>query len=143
MVDRMGEARLARLGSAMLAVELAAMPFAHTYIPLAFAVALVPLGTAFTFPCVTALLSRVISSHECGLYMGVQQIFDGIALVLGPIWTGFAYDNLGHGVPFWTSSLLVLCTIPLGLRMELYERSIDGEGDSSPLNRDTVADRAE
>ena len=31
-------------------------------LPLALAVALLPLGTAFTFPCVTALLSRVIPS---------------------------------------------------------------------------------
>ena len=33
-------------------------------IPLALAVALLPLGTAFTFPCVTALLSRVVPSRE-------------------------------------------------------------------------------
>jgi hypothetical protein len=43
------------------------------------AVALVPLGTAFTFPCVTGLLSRVVPQHERGLYMGVQQTFGGAA----------------------------------------------------------------
>lgn len=121
MVDRLGEVRLSRLGSTMLAVGLAAMPLAQGYVPLALAVALVPLGTAFTFPCVTALLSRVISRHERGLYMGVQQTFSGMALVLGPIWAGFAYDRLGRGVPFWTSSLLVLGTILLGLGIESLE----------------------
>jgi MFS family permease len=118
MVDRLGEVRLCRLGSAMLAAGLAGMPFAHDYLALAIAVALVPFGTAFTFPCVTALLSRVISNRERGLYMGVQQTFGGMALVLGPIWAGFAYDHLGRGVPFWTSSLLVLGTIVLGLGLE-------------------------
>ena len=37
----------------------------------ALAVALLPLGTAFTFPCVTAMLSRVIPSHERGLCLWV------------------------------------------------------------------------
>jgi multidrug resistance protein len=119
-VDRLGEARLSRIGSLMLAAGLALIPLTHSYPTLAFAVALVPLGTAFTFPCVTAMLSRVISVHERGLYMGVQQTFGGAARVLAPIWAGFAFDHLGQGVPFWTSSLLVLATIALGLGMEQF-----------------------
>ena len=107
-VDRFGEARLSRLGQTLLAIGLAAMPFMHRmadpaafaarlggilpvsavaflpFLPLALAVALLPLGTAFTFPCVTALLSRVIPSSERGLYMGVQQTFGGTARVSVP-----------------------------------------------------------
>jgi multidrug resistance protein len=119
-VDRFGEARLSRIGSLMLAAGLALIPLTHSYPTLALAVALVPLGTAFTFPCVTAMLSRVISVHERGLYMGVQQTFGGAARVLAPIWAGFAFDHLGHGVPFWTSAALVLGTIGLGLGMEQF-----------------------
>jgi multidrug resistance protein len=120
MVDRFGEARLSRLGAVLLALGLATIPLTHAYWTLAIAIALVPLGTAFTFPCVTALLSRVISQHERGLYMGVQQTFGGVARVIAPIWAGFAYDSLGHGIPFWTSSALVIGTIFLGLGMEGY-----------------------
>ncbi len=117
-VDRLGEARLSRIGQVLLGVGLAAMPFTHSYATLAVAVALVPLGTAFTFPCVTAMLSRVIAGHERGLYMGVQQTFGGVARVVAPIWAGFAFDHLGIGVPFWTSAGLVIGTIFLGLGME-------------------------
>ena len=123
MVDRFGEARLSRQGGLLLASGLASIPLTHHYWTLAIAVALVPLGTAFTFPCVTALLSRVISQHERGLYMGVQQTFGGVARVIAPIWAGFAYDHLGHGIPFWTSSVLVLGTIFLGLGMEEYTKA--------------------
>jgi multidrug resistance protein len=123
VVDRLGEARLSRYGTVTLALGLALIPFTHTYLPLALAVALVPLGTAFTFPCITALLSRVISRHERGLYMGVQQTFGGVARVIGPLWAGWAYDNLGIGVPFWTSAVLVAITLLLGLGMEEYTRS--------------------
>jgi multidrug resistance protein len=123
VVDRLGEARLSRLGSALLAAGLAAIPLTTDFVGLAIAVGLVPVGTAFTFPCVTALLSRVIGSHERGLYMGVQQTFGGIARVIGPIWAGFAWDHFGHSVPFWTGAALVVGTIFLGLGMEGYTKA--------------------
>jgi MFS family permease len=114
MVDRYGEAYLSRIGLAMLATGLATLPLARGYVSLAIAVALVPLGTAFTFPCVTSMLSRVISSRERGLYMGVQQTFGGLARVIVPLWAGFSYDHLGRSVPMFTSAGLVLATIALG-----------------------------
>ena len=125
-VDRFGEARLSRIGSLTLALGLATIPLTYHLVPLALAVALVPLGTAFTFPCVTALLSRVISSEERGLYMGVQQSFGGMARVLTPLFGGWAYDKLGHGVPFWVGAAMVLGTIGLGLGMEQYTKSETG-----------------
>ena len=114
MVDRYGEAYLSRIGLAMLATGLATLPLTHGYISLAISVALVPLGTAFTFPCVTSMLSRVISSRERGLYMGVQQTFGGVARVLVPLWAGFSYDHFGQSIPMFTSAALVLTTIALG-----------------------------
>jgi len=115
MVDRYGEAQLSRIGLALLATGLATLPLARGYFALAIAVALIPLGTAFTFPCVTSMLSRVISSRERGLYMGVQQTFGGLARVIVPLWAGFSYDHFGKTVPLFTSAALVLGTIMLGL----------------------------
>lgn len=114
MVDRYGEAYLSRIGLAMLALGLTTLPLARGYVSLAIAVALVPLGTAFTFPCVTSMLSRVISSRERGLYMGVQQTFGGLARVLVPLWAGFSYDHFGRSIPMFTSAALVLATIAIG-----------------------------
>jgi MFS family permease len=114
MVDRYGEAQLSRIGLALLATGLATLSLARGYFTLAIAVALIPLGTAFTFPCVTSMLSRVISSRERGLYMGVQQTFGGLARVIVPVWAGFSYDHFGKTVPLFTSAALVLGTIVLG-----------------------------
>jgi multidrug resistance protein len=119
-VDWLGEPRLSRAGMVLLAFGLGTMPLAPTIPLLAVSVALIPLGTAFTFPCVTGLLSRIVPSHERGLYMGVQQTFGGIARVLGPIYAGWAFDHLGHGVPFFTAGGIVLATIFLGLDMDQY-----------------------
>ena len=127
MVDRFGEAKLSRIGSTLLALGLFLLPFIHpaanpmlTYAPLALAVALIPLGTAFTFPCVTALLSRVVPSSERGLYMGVQQTFGGASRVLFPVMYGFLFDRV-IGLPFLLAGVLVAGTILLGLGMESYE----------------------
>ena len=122
MVDYFGEAKLSRIGLALMTAGLVMMPLTHDYATLAIAVACIPLGTAFTFPCVTGLLSQVISKHERGLYMGVQQTFGGMARVLAPIWAGFAWDHLGVPVPFWTGALLVGGTFFLGMGLETYVR---------------------
>jgi MFS family permease len=119
-IDRFGEARLSRIGLVFIAVGLAALPLAPSLAWLALAVALLPLGTAFTFPCVTAMLSRVIPATERGLYMGVQQTFGGVSRVIFPIVLGVSFDALGHGVPFWISATLVFATIFLGLGMDGY-----------------------
>jgi MFS family permease len=118
LVDRYGEARLSRVGLALLATGLATLPLVRGYFMLAISVALIPLGTAFTFPCVTSMLSRVISSRERGLYMGVQQTFGGLSRVIIPLWAGFSYDHFGTAVPMFTSAALVLGTIVLGYGLD-------------------------
>lgn len=119
-VDHFGEARLSRYGVTLLALGIVGMPLSANLGMLAIAVALIPLGTAFTFPCVTALLSRVISPAERGLYMGMQQTFGGVARILVPLWAGFAFDRLGVGIPFYTSAIAVFLTIFLGLGLDQY-----------------------
>ena len=107
----------ARLGGILPVSAVALLPF----LPLALAIALLPLGTAFTFPCVTAILSRVIPSNERGLFMGVQQTFGGSARVLFPIIAGWAFDRFPE-LPFLMSAALVAGTILLGLGMEEFTR---------------------
>ncbi|MDF1502817.1 MFS transporter [Roseisolibacter sp. H3M3-2] len=131
LVDRLGEARLARLGLAMMAVGLGALPLTTNYVTLALAVALMPLGTAFTFPCVTAMLSRVIAKEERGLYMGVQQTFGGASRAVFPVVAGLAYDHLGVGVPFVIAAALVAFSLLLGGDLERFAR-VDGAAATPP-----------
>jgi MFS family permease len=118
MVDRYGEAQLSRIGLVLLATGLTMLGLAGGYVSLAISVALIPLGTAFTFPCVTSMLSRVISSRERGLYMGVQQTFGGLSRVIIPLWAGFSYDHFGKTIPLFTSAALVFGTLALGLSID-------------------------
>ncbi|HYW51171.1 MAG TPA: MFS transporter [Gemmatimonadaceae bacterium] len=111
MVDWLGEAKLSRLGTVLLAFGTAALPFAPSVGWAAAAIAFWPLGTAFTFPAVTAMLSKVISNEDRGLYMGVQQTFGGMSRVVFPIALGWAFDHMVPGAPFWISATIVIMTL--------------------------------
>ena len=127
VVDKLGEPRTVRLGAVFLALGLALTPFTTNLVQLALTVACIPLGTAFSFPAVTALLSQVIGDHERGVYMGVQQTYGGILRVLYPLYAGWAFDFFsGAKVPFLTSAALVLSTLLLGRKMESYQRGERG-----------------
>jgi MFS family permease len=121
-VDWLGEANLSRLGLILRAAGGLGMPLSRNLWMLAVAVALIPLGTAFTFPCVTALLSRVISSGERGLYMGMQQTYGGIARIIAPLFFGWAFDSLGVSSPYFFSSAFIIATIFLGFGLDKYAR---------------------
>ncbi|HEY7480297.1 MAG TPA: MFS transporter [Gemmatimonadales bacterium] len=112
-VDRLGEARLARLGIILLAAGLVFTGIGYGSVVLAAGFTLMPLGTAFLFPCVTGLLSQAVPGRERGLYMGVQHTFGGVSRVVFPIAAGLLMDHFGVGVPFWLAGVLVLLTLPL------------------------------
>src|SRR5215210_332346 len=111
MVDWLGEAKLSRLGLLLLAAGVLGMPLSRNLWMLGIAVALIPLGTAFTFPCVTALLSRVISPRERGLYMGMQQTYGGVARIIAPLFFGWSFDSLGVSSPYFFSSAFIVATL--------------------------------
>ena len=80
MVDWLGEAKLSRLGLLLLAAGVLGMPLAQNLWMLGIAVALIPLGTAFTFPCVTALLvARDQSARARALYGNATDVRRRIA----------------------------------------------------------------
>jgi MFS family permease len=121
-IDWLGEARLSRVGTIMLVLGLIFVPLSPSIPLFAIAVAMFPLGTAFMFPCVTAMLSRIIPPTERGVYMGTQQAFGGMARVIFPLGAGWLYDHFIPGAPFWCGAVLVGGTLFLGLDMESYVR---------------------
>ena len=120
MIEWLGEPRLTRLGLVLLAIGLALIAAVHSYLTLIVSLTLMPLGTAFVFPCVTAMLSRVVPTRNRGLYMGVQHTFGGVSRVVFALAPGVAMDHLGLGFPFVVAGVLVLGTLALTTSMEDY-----------------------
>jgi len=120
MIEWLGEARLCRLGLVLLAAGLMLVAAIHSYPMMFLSFTLMPLGTAFIFPAVTAMLSRVVAQTERGLYMGVQHTFGGISRVSFPLATGYAMDRIGKGVPYVIAGCMVLASLVLTSSMEKY-----------------------
>ena len=140
MVDWLGETKLSRLGLSLLALGVMGMSQSHTLWMLGISVALIPLGTAFTFPCVTALLSRVISPRERGLYMGMQQTYGGVARAIAPLFFGWSFDKLGVSSPYLIASAFILATIFLSPQVShVIEKPKLSEPASEPVPQ--VADK--
>ena len=113
MIERFGEAKVARIGLVFLAVGLALVARITSYPTMWVAMTLMPIGTGFLFPCITAMLSRVVPNVQRGLYMGVQHTFGGVSRVSFPLIAGFGMDALGMGVPFLFAGVMVLGTLLL------------------------------
>lgn len=113
LVDRFGEVRLSRLGTAALAAGLAGLPLAAGLGSLMTAVALLPIGMALLFPCLSALLSKAVPAADRGMYLGLQQSFGSAARMTAPLLFGALYDGAGHAVPFLVAGACVLATLPL------------------------------
>jgi multidrug resistance protein len=120
MIEWLGEARLCRIGLVLLAAGLALVAEIHSYPTMFLSFTLMPVGTAFIFPAVTAMLSRVVSKSERGLYMGVQHTFGGISRVSFPLATGYAMDRIGKSVPYVIAGGMVLLSLVLTSSMERY-----------------------
>jgi multidrug resistance protein len=123
MLGWLGEARLSRVGIVLLSAGLCLLSLAHGYPVLILSMTLMPLGTAFLFPCVTGLLSQVVPGADRGLYMGVQQTFGGVSRVAFPVAAGFVMDRWGYGTPFLIAALMVLITLPLTGAMAGYAKA--------------------
>lgn len=123
MVRRFGEVGVTRLGALSLVLGLAGIPFTRGSLPLLGLVVLfVPVGTALLFPATTSQVSRLSARSEVGQLLGVQQSFGGISRMVGPLWSGFAYQR-NFRYPFWMAAVLMLSVSFLTLRMRREERA--------------------
>jgi MFS family permease len=91
-----------------------------SYPTMVIALTLMPIGTGLLFPCITAMLSRVVPNAQRGLYMGVQHTFGGVSRVSFPLIAGFGMDALGMGVPFVFAGVMVIGTLLLTGSLEEY-----------------------
>ena len=93
-----------RAGALAMALSLATIPLSRNFFELAFAVLLMPVGTALLFPTTTSQVSRRAPVNQTGLILGVQQAFGGVARMLGPLWAGAAFQQVGIRSPFWIAA---------------------------------------
>ncbi len=122
LIEWLGEPRVSRLGLVFLAAGLAMVALIDSYPTMIVSMTLMPIGTGLLFPCITAMLSRVVPNAQRGLYMGVQHTFGGVSRVAFPLIVGFGMDALGMGMPFLFAGVMVIGTLALTGKLEEYAK---------------------
>lgn len=112
-----GEVRVLQLGTLSLTLGLALMPAADRLLPLVLLLPLVPIGTAMLFPATTSQLSHHAPRGQVGETLGLQQLFGGVARMVGPVGAGLAFDRLGPRWPFWLAAGLMTAAGTMALRV--------------------------
>jgi MFS transporter, DHA1 family, tetracycline resistance protein len=125
LVRRLGERRLAVVGSAALAVGLLAIPAAPGIGWLGLALAFLAFGQGTTMPAISSLISRSASGDEQGRLLGASQSLSALGRVLGPVFGGLAFARIGIGAPYVGGGLVV------GVALLLIARSVRSAPSSS------------
>ena len=103
---RLGDGRLLLGGLVLMALDLAlvaVVPFGPLLYPV---VGMLAVGTGLAIPALTSLISRRVSGREQGRIMGGLQAILSLTLIVGPVISGLAFDQLGVPAPYWIGALL-------------------------------------
>lgn len=93
------------IGSILMMISLAMIPYAGTFLGLAIVSVVLSYGTGTFQPTILSLISEVTSETEQGITLGMNQSLSSFARVLGPLWGGFAFEYLGYPFPFLTGAV--------------------------------------
>lgn len=120
VVRRLGERGTVRVGCVALIIGFLAYPLPGDIWTLVIAVMpLIPLGTALLFPSTTSLISAFTPKEEIGVTMGVAQTFSGVARVLAPILSTWAFQAVGHAWSFVLAAILIGGVSILAVRLDV------------------------
>jgi multidrug resistance protein len=111
----LGKKRILFVGSFLIMITLAIIPYAGNFLWLAVDSIFLSLGTGMLQPTLLSLISEVTSDAEQGITLGVNQSLSALARMFGPLWGGFTFEYFGYPFPFLTGAafmfLIVLATI--------------------------------
>ena len=101
----MSKKMILTIGSILMMLSLAMIPYAGTFLGLAIVSIVLSYGTGTFQPTVLSLIYEVTSETEQGITLGINQSLSSFARVLGPLWGGFAFEYLGYPFPFLTGAV--------------------------------------
>jgi multidrug resistance protein len=99
-----GKKRILIVGSFLIMVTLAIIPYAGNFLWLAVDSIFLSFGTGMLQPTLLSLISEVASEAEQGITLGVNQSLSALARMFGPLWGGFTFQYLGYPFPFLTGA---------------------------------------
>jgi len=112
-----GEPSTVRFGTATLLLSMLAIPLIPGPLWLGVVVPMWALGAGTLFPSLASLVSQATDAGSQGAILGGTQVVGGLGRVLGPMWAGLLFQELGIATPFHAGVLLVAVAGMLALRI--------------------------
>ncbi len=107
----LGKRKILIIGSFLIMITLALIPYAGNFLWLAVVGIFLSLGTGMLQPTLLSLISEVASEAEQGITLGVNQSLSALARMFGPLWGGFAFEFFGYPFPFLTGAAFMFLIV--------------------------------
>jgi MFS transporter, DHA1 family, tetracycline resistance protein len=119
---RFGESALLFGGLALVSLNLLLVSLAPSGVLLYPIVGLLALGMGLAIPSLTAIISNRTPAGVQGRLMGGMQAILSLAMILGPVTAGLAFDHLGIPAPYLIGGTLTLLALIVSVADLLSER---------------------
>jgi DHA1 family tetracycline resistance protein-like MFS transporter len=74
-------------------------------------IALFAVGSGLIEPALNGLISRAAGPRDQGVIQGGAQSMQALALVFGPLLGGVLYGQVGHAIPYWSGTGVMLLAV--------------------------------
>lgn len=123
MTRKFGERGMILQGFTVFAIGLAALPFAHSLVPLLVVMVVISYGFSISNPALNSLLSFRAGKSLQGGALGIGRSAMTLSRVLGPPWAGFIFVGLGRDWPYLIGAATMFAVAALAWRLPRKETS--------------------
>ncbi|MBI4372220.1 MAG: MFS transporter [Candidatus Omnitrophica bacterium] len=116
LTRRFGEEKLFLAGNILMAIGLAAIPFAASRNALFVILGVMSIGGSLNVPTLNSLISKEAEPSQVGATMGTAQGIASLGRVIGPTWGGLLYA-FWFQIPFLLTALILSLTVWIGLKL--------------------------
>jgi DHA1 family tetracycline resistance protein-like MFS transporter len=129
-VTFVGEHHIVPISLGVVSMGLLMIPASTTVPVLMVTLAVLSVGMGFNNPSLMSLISQGSAAEDQGGILGLAQALSSLARIVGPLWAGFAFDNIGIAAPYISSAgvIAVACLISvISLWRARTDRSSGGQ----------------
>jgi MFS family permease len=118
---KLGEKKLVLIGTIAFTIGFAAVPAIYR-VPLLYGVAFfIAIGQGLTYPSLTSLISKAAPPQDRGSILGLATSVGSLARFVGPILSGFLYDQAGVQGAFYGAAALTLVSFLIASSLKVSE----------------------
>lgn len=100
LTRRFGEARLIVFSAVLLGSGMALIPSATSILQVLLAIACLAAGFGLGNPSIQSLITQLSRPEIAGVALGMGQAASSLARVIGPLWAGFLFQQIGPDWPY-------------------------------------------